>query len=84
MGLTQSCDRRPVFYFIGDSITEYGSDPDKSGFITILQHHYVRAIDCVNRGLSGYNTKFVDLRNLLFVWITTINIFLDKVDTYWF
>ena len=67
MGLTQSCDRRPVFYFIGDSITEYGSDPDKSGFITILQHHYVRAIDCVNRGLSGYNTKFVDLRNLLFV-----------------
>lgn len=59
MSQTLSCDRRPVFYFIGDSITEYGSDPEKCGFITILQNHYVRSIDCVNRGLSGYNSKCV-------------------------
>ncbi|KAG3180017.1 hypothetical protein PC128_g15738 [Phytophthora cactorum] len=59
MGLTLSCERRPVFYFIGDSITEHGSDPTKSGFITILQNHYVRSVDCVNRGLSGYNSKWV-------------------------
>lgn len=59
MGLTLSSERRPVFYFIGDSITEHGSDPGKCGFITILQNHYVRSVDCVNRGLSGYNSKYV-------------------------
>ena len=59
MGLMQSSERRPVFYFIGDSITQFGSDPDRSGFVALLQHHYVRAVDCVNRGLSGYNTKYV-------------------------
>ncbi|RLN14948.1 hypothetical protein BBI17_007598 [Phytophthora kernoviae] len=59
MGLTASTDRRPVFYFIGDSITEHASNPDLSGFITLLQNHYVRSVDTVNRGLSGYNTKWV-------------------------
>ncbi|KAG7396908.1 hypothetical protein PHYBOEH_001552 [Phytophthora boehmeriae] len=59
MGLIASTDRRPVFYFIGDSITELASNPDHSGFITLLQNHYVRSIDTINRGLSGYNTKWV-------------------------
>uniref|UniRef100_A0AAV1URV9 SGNH hydrolase-type esterase domain-containing protein n=1 Tax=Peronospora matthiolae TaxID=2874970 RepID=A0AAV1URV9_9STRA len=59
-GLAQSSsERRPVFYFIGDSLTEYGSDPAKRGFVTTVQHHHVRAVDCVNRGLSGYNSKWV-------------------------
>ncbi|KAG6949331.1 hypothetical protein JG687_00014943 [Phytophthora cactorum] len=57
MGLVASTDRRPVFYFIGDSITEQASDPSKSGFITLLQDHYVRSVDMINRGLSGYTTK---------------------------
>ncbi|KAI9909246.1 hypothetical protein PsorP6_014676 [Peronosclerospora sorghi] len=59
MGLTQSSKRRPVFYFIGDSITEKGGDPAKNGFVTLLQEHYVRSIDCVNRGLAGYNSKWI-------------------------
>lgn len=59
MGLTMSCHRRPVFYFIGDSITQGGTDPSRCGFITILQNHYARSVDCINRGLSGYNTKWV-------------------------
>ncbi|KAF1775153.1 SGNH hydrolase-type esterase domain [Phytophthora cactorum] len=59
MGLVASTDRRPVFYFIGDSITEQASDPSKSGFITLLQDHYVRSVDMINRGLSGYTTKWV-------------------------
>ncbi|KAG6950985.1 hypothetical protein JG688_00013920 [Phytophthora aleatoria] len=58
MGLVASTDRRPVFYFIGDSITEQASDPSKSGFITLLQDHYVRSVDMINRGLSGYTTKW--------------------------
>jgi hypothetical protein len=57
MGLLQSTERRPVFYFIGDSITEHGTDPTKHGFISLLQNHYVRSVDCINRGLSGYNSK---------------------------
>lgn len=59
MGLINSTERRPVFYFIGDSITEFASRPDMSGFITLLQEHYVRSVDTVNRGLAGYNTKWV-------------------------
>ncbi|GMF43369.1 unnamed protein product [Phytophthora fragariaefolia] len=59
MGLAASSERRPVFYFIGDSITEQASDPGRSGFITLLQQHYVRSVDMINRGLSGYNTKWV-------------------------
>lgn len=58
MGVTGSTDqRRPTFYFVGDSITEFGSDPYGSGFITLLQKEYVRSVDMVNRGLSGYNTR---------------------------
>ncbi|KAE9182834.1 hypothetical protein PF004_g24126, partial [Phytophthora fragariae] len=57
MGLAASSEPRPVFYFIGDSITEQASDPSKSGFITLLQQQYVRSVDMINRGLSGYNTK---------------------------
>ncbi|KAE8972702.1 hypothetical protein PR001_g26193 [Phytophthora rubi] len=59
MGLAASSEHRPVFYFIGDSITEQASDPSKSGFITLLQQQYVRSVDMINRGLSGYNTKWV-------------------------
>eukprot|EP00644_Phytophthora_capsici_P002017 jgi/Phyca11/555583/estExt2_Genewise1Plus.C_PHYCAscaffold_740154 len=59
MGVTASTTRRPAFYFIGDSITEQASDPGRSGFITLLQNHYVRSVDMINRGLSGYNTKWV-------------------------
>ena len=58
MGLTLSSERRPVFYFIGDSITEFGSEPCKSGFVTILRNHYVRSVDCINRGLAGYNSRY--------------------------
>lgn len=57
MGLAASTDRRPVFYFIGDSITEFGNDPTSKGFVTLLQHQYVRSVDTVNRGLAGYNTR---------------------------
>ncbi|RLN27404.1 hypothetical protein BBO99_00009589 [Phytophthora kernoviae] len=59
LDLVASADHCPVFYFIGDSITEHASNPDLSGFITLLQKHYVRSIDTINRGLSGYNTKWV-------------------------
>jgi lysophospholipase L1-like esterase len=59
MGVRASTERRPTFYFVGDSITEFGSDPNGSGFISLLQKEYVRCVDMINRGLAGYNTRWV-------------------------
>uniref|UniRef100_K3WMD5 SGNH hydrolase-type esterase domain-containing protein n=1 Tax=Globisporangium ultimum (strain ATCC 200006 / CBS 805.95 / DAOM BR144) TaxID=431595 RepID=K3WMD5_GLOUD len=64
MGLAASTDRRPVFYFIGDSITEFGGDPTSCGFVTLLMHQFVRSVDMVNRGLAGYNTRWVLQRGM--------------------
>ncbi|KAG3115939.1 hypothetical protein PI125_g5058 [Phytophthora idaei] len=49
---------RPVLYLLGDSITESGVNPDKSGWVALLQHRYQRSTDVLPRGLSGYNTKW--------------------------
>lgn len=54
--------RRPLFYFIGDSLTQDGSNPANGGWIARLQQERIRAVDVVNRGLSGYNTRwFIEL-----------------------
>ncbi|KAF1318519.1 Isoamyl acetate-hydrolyzing esterase 1, partial [Globisporangium splendens] len=50
--------KRPLFYFIGDSLTQDGGNPMNGGWTTLLQHKYIRSIDTINRGLSGYNTKW--------------------------
>lgn len=49
--------RRPLFYFIGDSLTQDGSNPATGGWIALLQQQHVRSVDTINRGLSGYNTR---------------------------
>ncbi|KAJ3251738.1 hypothetical protein HK103_002083 [Boothiomyces macroporosus] len=45
---------------IGDSITQCGSDPSMLGWAASLQHHYIRKLEIVNKGLSGYNTGWVE------------------------
>ncbi|CAI5736040.1 unnamed protein product [Hyaloperonospora brassicae] len=56
-----SAIRRPVMYFIGDSLTELGSDLDTRGWTALMQNRYVKSADVVSRGLSGYNTQwFID------------------------
>jgi len=40
---------------LGDSLTQQGSNPE--GWAMLLQQTYVRSVDVINRGLSGYNTK---------------------------
>lgn len=50
-------DRRVVFYFIGDSITQEASNQGNNGWAAVLQHKYVRSVDVINRGLAGYNTR---------------------------
>ncbi|TYZ61766.1 hypothetical protein PybrP1_012798 [[Pythium] brassicae (nom. inval.)] len=59
MGASASTSARPSFYFIGDSITEYGSASPGGGFISLLQSEYVRSVDMVNRGVAGYNTRMI-------------------------
>ncbi|KAH8696064.1 GDSL Lipase/Acylhydrolase family protein [Talaromyces proteolyticus] len=45
------------FFLFGDSITQASYDPQLGfGFGAALQHAYVRRLDVINRGLSGYNT----------------------------
>ncbi|PVU90078.1 hypothetical protein BB559_004803 [Furculomyces boomerangus] len=41
----------------GDSITEFGSLVDNSGWVLQLSSYYNRKFDVLNRGFAGYNTK---------------------------
>lgn len=45
---------RPTILLFGDSITQYAHS---GGWGTILQQHYQRKADILNRGYSGYNTR---------------------------
>ena len=48
----------PKFILFGDSITQGSFDPEKSGFGCFLAHRYARRADVVNRGFSGYTTRW--------------------------
>ncbi|KAF0691572.1 Aste57867_17240 [Aphanomyces stellatus] len=48
----------PSFLLLGDSITQLACDPTLSGFHALLERDYIRRVDIVNRGLSGYNTTW--------------------------
>lgn len=48
---------RPKLILFGDSITEQGSS-HAQGWVTSLTIRYNRRLDVVNRGLSGYNTRW--------------------------
>ncbi|PPQ68503.1 hypothetical protein CVT26_003442 [Gymnopilus dilepis] len=47
-----------VFMLFGDSITEGAWAPGVNGFGQRLSHAYVRKLDVLNRGFSGYNTEW--------------------------
>ncbi|KAL7321540.1 isoamyl acetate-hydrolyzing esterase [Mucor circinelloides] len=51
----------------GDSITQFSFDPELKGFGALLANIYVRKLDVINRGFSGYNTDWAlpILRQLL-------------------
>ncbi|GMF61771.1 unnamed protein product [Phytophthora fragariaefolia] len=50
---------KPLFFFLGDSITEEGISPSKGGYIPLLQNMVSRSADVIAHGLSGYNTRWV-------------------------
>ncbi|CAG8460010.1 23825_t:CDS:2 [Cetraspora pellucida] len=45
----------------GDSITQFGHDPENYGWVAALQSSYVRKFDVLNRGFSGYNTEWAKI-----------------------
>ncbi|KAG2955093.1 hypothetical protein PC119_g112 [Phytophthora cactorum] len=49
---------RPMVLLTGDSHTQMGTNPAKSGWVSLLQNQYVMTSDVVTRGLPGYNTKW--------------------------
>ncbi|QDZ23707.1 putative esterase [Chloropicon primus] len=50
--------RRPRFVLFGDSITQQGFSTVHCGWVAQLSDKYQRKVDVVNRGYSGYNTKW--------------------------
>ncbi|EGZ10698.1 hypothetical protein PHYSODRAFT_563599 [Phytophthora sojae] len=50
---------KPLFFFLGDSITEEAIDPAKGGYIPLLVNKVSRSADVVAHGLSGYTTRWV-------------------------
>lgn len=55
------------FILFGDSITQYSSDQAGFALAPALQHLYMRKLDIVSRGFSGYNTNHgvIVLREIL-------------------
>ncbi|TPX37023.1 hypothetical protein SmJEL517_g00809 [Synchytrium microbalum] len=41
----------------GDSITQWGYNTDHLGWVALVSHAYVRKLDVLNRGFSGFNTR---------------------------
>ncbi|OMJ08481.1 GDSL esterase/lipase [Smittium culicis] len=46
-----------VIIAFGDSITELGQDPRMNGWVSQLSNYYIRKLEVINRGYSGYNTE---------------------------
>ncbi|ETV73987.1 hypothetical protein H257_11299 [Aphanomyces astaci] len=57
MGFVAYC-RPPLIVALGDSITQFGADPAFQGFQALLSQDYVRKADVLNRGLSGWTTRW--------------------------
>ncbi|KAJ2893451.1 isoamyl acetate-hydrolyzing esterase [Coemansia aciculifera] len=43
----------------GDSLTQHGYDVAKRGWVAQLSHAYLRRLDVINRGYSGYTSRWV-------------------------
>jgi lysophospholipase L1-like esterase len=55
--LNNSISGRKKVLFFGDSITQHGFNPSE-GWISSLAYWWSRRVDVLNRGFSGYNTKW--------------------------
>jgi lysophospholipase L1-like esterase len=55
--MRNSLRRRKVLFF-GDSITQHGFNTDIQGWVAKLGNWWTRRVDLLNRGYSGYNTRW--------------------------
>lgn len=44
--------------FFGDSITQHGLNPEISGWLCHFANWWTRRVDVINRGFSGYNSRW--------------------------
>eukprot|EP01012_Entosiphon_sulcatum_P047200 TRINITY_DN6393_c0_g1_i2.p1 TRINITY_DN6393_c0_g1~~TRINITY_DN6393_c0_g1_i2.p1 ORF type:complete len:287 (-),score=29.77 TRINITY_DN6393_c0_g1_i2:895-1755(-) len=49
---------RPVLILFGDSLTQHSFNPQLDGWGAALQHEFAAKADVLNRGLSGYTTRW--------------------------
>ena len=60
-GSSASTGKRPKLLLFGDSLTQRGFEGPGQGWAAGLAHIYGRRADVVNRGFSGYTTKWCAL-----------------------
>lgn len=49
---------RPKLVLLGDSITQQSFSLERSGWGAALADHFQQKLDVINRGASGYNTRW--------------------------
>lgn len=52
--------RRKRVLFFGDSITQHGWDTSIDGWVAAFAFHWYRRVDVLNRGYSGYNSRWYE------------------------
>ncbi|PVU92860.1 hypothetical protein BB559_003563 [Furculomyces boomerangus] len=55
---SKNSTRRGSIYLFGDSLTQFGYNAAELGWVSKLSDVYARKADVINRGLSGYNTRW--------------------------
>lgn len=53
-----SSPHRKRVLFFGDSITQHGFNVDIRGWVSQLANWWTRRVDILNRGFSGYNSRW--------------------------
>lgn len=66
-GKKRKANKRPRIVFFGSSTTQQGWNVDRHGWVAKLAHWWSRRVDVVNRGLSGYNTRWA--KQVMNEWI---------------
>ncbi len=53
-----SSPKRKKALFFGDSITQHGLNPAINGWLCEFANYWTRRVDVINRGFSGYNSRW--------------------------
>jgi lysophospholipase L1-like esterase len=53
-----SRSNKKLAVIFGDSISQHGFDPKNSGWVACLSNYWTRKVDVINRGFSGYNSRW--------------------------